>query len=136
MDFITKDSGKRVDFDSGMRRDTDEGKPRYDLIEPVMLKRQAMLLARGAKKYGENNWKRANSIEELDRFKASAFRHFMQWLEGETDEDHAAAAQFNISAAEYVKRKIESTKETDTEEFTKLDKFADSLFGGKENGTK
>jgi hypothetical protein len=39
-DYVTKDSGARVEFDSGMRRDTDEGKPRYDLI-PVMPVRTA-----------------------------------------------------------------------------------------------
>lgn len=32
MSFETKDSGKRAEFDSGMVRDTDEGKPRYELI--------------------------------------------------------------------------------------------------------
>lgn len=108
--FITKDSGKRVDFKSGMRRDTDEGKPRYDLIVPVgckdnMLKRWAELLGRGMAKYGYRNWENANSEEEMIRFKASAFRHFMQWISGEEDEDHAAAVLFNIQAAEYLKEK-------------------------------
>ena len=28
--YTTKDSGKRVEFDSGMKRDTQDGKPRYD----------------------------------------------------------------------------------------------------------
>lgn len=104
--FITKDSGKRVDFPSGMRRDTQDEKPRYDLIDRSMLTRWADLMARGAEKYGEANWTLANSPEELQRFKASAFRHLIQWLQGEDDEDHAAAILFNIAAAEHVKAKL------------------------------
>lgn len=30
--FKTKDSGKRVKFDSGFQRDVNTGKPRFDLI--------------------------------------------------------------------------------------------------------
>lgn len=107
MKYKTKDSGERVDFPSGMRRDTDKGKPRYDLIDEPMLTRWAELMARGADKYGEDNWKLANSEEELKRFKASGFRHFIQWIRGDEDEDHAAAILYNVAAAEYVKRKLE-----------------------------
>ena len=104
--FITKDSGKREDYESGMRRDTQEGKPRYDLCYLPMHTRWAELMARGAEKYGENNWKLANSREELNRFYASAYRHFIQWMNGNVDEDHAAAVFFNISAAEYTKEQM------------------------------
>lgn len=69
--FITKDSGKRQDFDSGMRRDIQEGKPRYDLCYLPMFTRWAELMDRGAEKYGERNWEKANSKEELERFKSS-----------------------------------------------------------------
>ena len=30
-----QDSGKRQDFGTGSVRDTNEGKPRYDLISPI-----------------------------------------------------------------------------------------------------
>jgi hypothetical protein len=107
MGFITRDSGKRAEFKSGMVRDTDENKPRYDLIYHPMMKRLAELHARGVAKYGERNWENANSIEELNRFKASSFRHFMQWFMEEKDgEDHAAATLFNVNAAEAVKDKL------------------------------
>ena len=108
--YITKDSGKRVDFKSGMRRDTAEGKARYDLVYLPMLTRWAELMARGAEKYGENNWLKANSEEELTRFKASAFRHFIQWFEGQDDEDHASAVFFNLSAVEYLKEELSKKK--------------------------
>lgn len=104
--FITKDSGKRVNFSSGMRRDTDEGKPRYDLCYLPMLKRWAELMARGAQKYGERNWEKANSVQEAERFQSSAMRHFMQWMMDEQDEDHAAAIFFNVAAYEYIKNKL------------------------------
>lgn len=104
--WITKDSGKRIDFDSGMRRDIQEGKPRFDLCYLPLLKRWAELMERGAIKYGERNWEKANSKEELNRFKASAFRHFIQWIEDEDDEDHAAGTLFNIAAVEMLKEKM------------------------------
>lgn len=110
MNYITKDSGKRVDFKSGMRRDVDDGKPRYDLIPLPMLKRLADLYARGAVKYGDENWTLANSEEELKRFKASAFRHFIQWQSGEVDEDHAIAVVWNVFAYETIKGKLNGSK--------------------------
>lgn len=100
-DYITKDSGERVTYDSGFNRDVTDGKPRYDLIPHELLYRLAMLYTRGAEKYGDHNWQKANSKEEYDRFIQSAFRHFMQWRSGEDDEDHAAAAIWNIMAYEW-----------------------------------
>jgi hypothetical protein len=104
--FITKDSGQRQEFSTGMQRDVQEGKPRYDLVDWPMIRRWAELMERGAKKYGEHNWKKAATEEECSRFKASALRHLIQWFNGESDEDHAAAVYFNISGAEMVKEKM------------------------------
>ena len=55
---------------------------------------------------GKRNWMKAREQEELDRFKESALRHFLQWYDGDTDEDHAAATIFNMNGAEYVKEQI------------------------------
>jgi len=108
--FETKDSGKRQDYASGMVRDLQDGKPDFYLVTPKdmpydlqPLTRWAGLMTRGKEKYGSRNWEKANSIEELERFKSSAFRHFMQWVSGEEDEDHMAAVFFNLNCAEYVK---------------------------------
>lgn len=109
--FIVRDSGQRQEFESGMRRDTAEGKPLYTLLDRKMLTRLAEHLTKGAKKYGRENWKLANSPEELERFKDSAFRHFIQWLDGEVDEDHMSAVIFNLWAAEYVKDKLAARHE-------------------------
>lgn len=101
-EYITKDSGERREYASGYVRDTGRGKPRYDLIPPECLKRLAELFGRGAEKYGDFNWQKAEGEEELQSFKASAFRHFMQWQEGLEDEDHAMAAVINIFFYEWV----------------------------------
>ena len=106
MDFVTKDSGDRQEFSTGMVRDTQNDKSRYDLVDWPMIKRWADLMQRGAIKYGEHNWKKANTATELSRFQASALRHMVQWFNGDTDEDHAAACYFNIAGAEMVKEKL------------------------------
>lgn len=105
-DFITKDSGVREEYASGMRRDTQAGKPDYTLIDRAFLRRWAALMTRGAEKYGRENWRKADSEEELERFEASALRHMYQWLNGDVDEDHAAAVAFNLAAAECVKARL------------------------------
>jgi hypothetical protein len=105
--FIVKDSGKRELFDSGMQRDTTEGKRLWHLVmDGPMLPRWADQLTKGAVKYEARNWMKADGDGEYERFRESAFRHFMQWYLGETDEDHAAAVYFNINGAEFVKSKI------------------------------
>jgi len=106
MAFETKDSGKREEFSTGMVRDTQDDKPRYDLIDRPFLKRWAELMARGAKKYGENNWRKAATEDELTRFKASAIRHLFQYLDGDSSEDHAVAVAFNLAGAEMVREKM------------------------------
>lgn len=107
--FETKDSGERVEFSTGMKRDIQTNKPRYDLIGSGwdLIKRWGELMARGAIKYGELNFEKAATEEELKRFKASGLRHMIQWFEGDIDEDHAAAVCFNIAGAEMVKKKLE-----------------------------
>lgn len=112
--FLTKDSGEREEYASGMVRDTQEDKARFDLMRPKgipyeaqFLTRVAQLMTRGAKKYGFRNWENANSVEELERFENSAERHMQQYLAGERDEDHAAAVVFNILAAETLRYKLE-----------------------------
>ena len=121
MDYKTNDSGERVEFKSGMVRDTNKGKANFNLLIPKgiryeeqMLTRFAELLTRGGEKYTPRNWEQANSAEELERYKESAFRHLVQWLSGATDEDHASAVMFNILAHETTETKILNTDEEPT----------------------
>lgn len=109
--FTVKDSGARKEYPSGMRRDTQEGKPDYSLLNEAMLTRWAAHITKGAEKYGRRNYELANSEEEMERFVASAFRHFIQWWRGDRDEDHGAAVFFNIAAAEMVRDKLNKNHE-------------------------
>ena len=108
VEFITKDSGERQEFKTGMVRDTTKGKARFDLVYKPLLWRWAELMARGAEKYGANNWQKAATQEELDRFKESAERHLQQLLRGDTDEDHAAAVLFNVAGIVFVQEKLDA----------------------------
>jgi hypothetical protein len=113
--FEVKDSGARQEFESGMVRDTTEGKTDYTrILDGPMFDRWADHLSKGAVKYpdvapGVANWTLANGDEDLARFKKSAMRHFRQWLRGDVDEDHAAAVYFNVNGAEYVKGRTTGT---------------------------
>lgn len=105
--FTIKDSGQRTEFASGMVRDVTEGKVDYSLLrDGPMFLRWAIHLTKGAVKYAKRNWTKAAGQEEYERFKESAARHFEQWINGDTDEDHAAAVFFNINGAEYVKGRL------------------------------
>ena len=113
---ITKDSGQKKTYSTGMERDLQK-EERFDLILPKgipyneqLITRFASLMGRGAIKYSDRNWEKAETQEEHDRFKESAFRHFMQWSCGEDDEDHAAAVLFNIQGAEMVDYKLNNKK--------------------------
>jgi phytoene dehydrogenase-like protein len=81
-----------------------------------MFDRWAEMVTLAERKYpdvapGVPNWTLADGPAELQRFKESAFRHFLQWFRDEVDEDHAAAVMFNINGAEHVKLKLKQKKE-------------------------
>lgn len=100
--FITKDSGERQEFPTGSRRDSQKGKPRYDLIPVDPLTRLAHLYARGAEKYDDNNWMKG---QPMSRVYASLFRHMIAWRQGDKTEDHLAAVCFNAMALMYYEDK-------------------------------
>jgi len=91
-EFITKDSGERDEFDTGSRRDTREGKGRFDLITPFALKRLAELYERGAEKYGNRNWEKGQPIS---RTFDSMVRHANDYALGDRSEDHITAVAWN-----------------------------------------
>lgn len=95
MKYKTKDSGEREEFETGSRRDTQEGKPRFDLIPTGPLTRLAHLYGRGAEKYDDWNWAKG---QPLSRVYASMFRHMIAWREGDRSEDHLAAVAWNAFA--------------------------------------
>lgn len=119
-EFVVKDSGQRMVLSSGMQRDTTEGKTDYSLVlDGPMFKRWAEHLTKGAVKYEKRNWMKATPSDgSYERFRESAFRHFMQVMAGDTDEDHIAAVFFNLNGMAYVmeQQQCESVKNQTTNE--------------------
>ena len=99
-----KDSGKREEMQTGSKRDSRDGKGRYDLMSPVVLARDARHFENGSKKYGDRNWEKG---QPLSRFLDSAMRHLNKYLEGHRDEDHLAAARWNIGGMIHVEEMIQ-----------------------------
>lgn len=91
--FIIKDSGQRRSFDTGAVRDDAGSKQRPDLFSPFALMRLGRQFALGAGKYGERNWEKGMPFSV---FCASAMRHLLKYMMGWRDEDHLAAAVFNL----------------------------------------
>jgi Domain of unknown function (DUF5664) len=120
-DFVTKDSGAKSEYASGMQRDTRAGKPYLELMYPEgvpfdeqMIVRLGRLYARGAEKYGERNWEKACTPKELEHYKGSLHSHMIHVLIGTDDgEDHAAAVLWNLIALVNTRRNISIAKETE-----------------------
>lgn len=100
-----KDSGKRQKFTTGAVRDIQEGKGRFDLLPPRAIKRVARHFENGSKKYGDRNWEKGMP---LSRFMDSAMRHIFAILEGKEDEDHKAAAVWNLLCFIETEERIEA----------------------------
>lgn len=96
----------REEFPTGSKRDTREGKGRFDLIPPFALRRLAAVYEKGAKKYGEDNWQKG---QPLARFMDSTMRHTVAVMEGQTDEDHAFQAIWNLIGHEWTKENLNVT---------------------------
>lgn len=89
-----KDSGERQSFSTGAVRDKSTGKGRFDLLPAYVLLRDAKHMENGAVKYGDRNWEQGIP---LSRFLDSALRHIVYYMEGIRDEDHLAAARWNLA---------------------------------------
>jgi hypothetical protein len=90
-----KNSGDKIKYKSGMVRNSQENKIRYDLISTLALERLAKHYTNGAKIYSENNGRNWELGGPFSRFYASMFRHLMSWREGDKSEDHLAALCWN-----------------------------------------
>lgn len=90
------DGGEREQYDGGcLREPTQADKGRYDLISPFAMQRLARWYAMGAEKYGDRNWEKGMPYS---RCIDSAKRHIDKFLMGWIDEDHLAAAVWNLVA--------------------------------------
>lgn len=90
------DSGERVSYGEGMAvREPTIGKGRYDLISPFAIRRLAKHYEAGALKYADRNWEKGIPFS---RYVDSAKRHLDKYVMGMMDEDHLAAACWNLFA--------------------------------------
>jgi hypothetical protein len=107
------DTGKREEFGTGMIREPNLDRGRYDLITPIglcmtlfnikgpirqeviaeFLRRMAIHYERGAAKYSERNWEKGGP---LSRHLNSAIRHLQNRLSGCRKEDHICACVWNL----------------------------------------
>lgn len=88
------DGGERIQYgENGAFREPSTGKGRYDLITPFAMERIAKWYELGALKYADRNWEKGIPFS---RFYDSAMRHMTKYMMGMTDEDHLAAAVWNI----------------------------------------
>lgn len=101
--FTLKDSGERQSFTTGAVRDVQEGKGRYDLLSPIVNRRLAIVMEKGAKKYDARNWEKGMP---LSRFIDSAKRHLDQFIEGHKDEDHLGQAIWNLCGLLHIQEMI------------------------------
>jgi hypothetical protein len=122
-EFGFKHAEHSRNFTSGARRDSDDGKPRPDLLSPFATMRRGRVMELGAKKYGIRNWEKGMP---LSVFLASANRHFQQFMMGETDEDHIAHCAFNLDAImhgqEMIKRGLWPAEYNDLPEYGAADR--------------
>lgn len=91
-----KDSGERTAFATGAVRDMHEGKGDMVSIPWEAILRLSRHYEAGAKKYGRFNYQKGIP---LSSFIDSAMRHLAKYLCGCDDEDHLAAAAFNVLGA-------------------------------------
>lgn len=88
------DGGTRISYGDGLAiREPSTGKGRYDLISPFATRRLAKWYELGATKYSDRNWEKGMPFS---RYVDSAKRHLDKYIMGMDDEDHLAAAAWNI----------------------------------------
>ena len=93
---MIKDSGDRTEFSTGAERDMHEGKGDMVSIPWESILRLSRNYEAGAKKYKRWNYRKGIPVSS---FIDSAVRHLAKYQCGEDDEDHLAAAAFNVLGA-------------------------------------
>lgn len=90
------DGGERMSYGAGRAiREPTKRKGRYDLITPFGIDRVAKWYELGSLKYSDRNWEKGMPFS---RYVDSAKRHLNKYVMGMEDEDHLAAAVWNLMA--------------------------------------
>lgn len=91
---------KSQSFVTGSALRHNEGKPRYDLLEPFAIEELVKVFTAGAKKYDDHNWLKGMNWSKM---RASLARHLAAWdqleeIDEETQCSHMALAAWNCLA--------------------------------------
>lgn len=98
-----KHTGITQAYETGAVREERKGKGRCDLLPACALLRLARHYENGVEHYGDRNWEKGIPISVmLD----SGIRHLLKYLDGQKDEDHLAAAAWNILGAMWMEEKM------------------------------
>jgi len=90
----------------------DQGKPRFELIPATALAEVAKVMAFGAGKYGDHNWRTGPDFFTWTRLSGALLRHTFAWMRGEdldpeTGLSHMAHAACNaLFLLEYITVKL------------------------------
>ena len=123
-----KDSGNRRTFDTGVVRDMQTGKGRFDLLPMCVLMRLAKHYEKGAIKYEERNWEKGIPAHS---FADSAMRHLVKYLDGYDDEDHLIAAIWNLAGLAWTEEKRPEMMDIPArQKNTKVDEYGKKWFRG------
>ena len=86
------DSGSKRVFSTGAVRDNADDKPKMELLPLDILMRVSEWYTLGAKKYGDNNWRKGQPQSVCV---GCLLRHLTKYCMGMRDEDHLSAIVFN-----------------------------------------
>jgi hypothetical protein len=116
-------------FDTGATRNSDGNNERYDLIPPIVSKREAKVWAEGAASHGEGNWKLGLPTESTIQH---LLWHLNEWRMGNRDEDHLAKVRWGAAVLMYFEEYGNGSPDKDekTESYIrdKIDKWEKSTF--------
>ena len=97
-DFTIVETPTKTEFPTGAHRSSDEGKPKLASLPWDMFPRLAFHYEKGAKIYGDNNWRKGMLSSHVLN---SLMRHVQQYRVGDREEDHLSAIIFNAFCLMY-----------------------------------
>lgn len=98
---MVKPEGGIERYESGATRGAVE--ERYDLLPLAGLRRGAAAMAKGARTHGEGNWMKGIPVSHCLNH---ALKHIVQYMEGDTSEDHLGHAVCNLMMACHFDEKV------------------------------
>lgn len=128
---MIKDSGERTLFETGAVRDMHDGKGDMVSLPNAAILRLSRHYESGAKKYGRWNYTKGIPVSS---FMDSALRHIFKYLDGWEDEDHLAAAAFNILGAMEMEAKHKELLDIPTREGKKTFDYESNILPGMTQG--